>query len=235
VNLISQREKNMTILVVEDEYKITRFIQRGLEMEHYTVDVAYDGEEALNKLGVNDYDLIILDLMLPKKDGIEVCKEIRDRKIDAPVIMLTARDTIEDRIKGLDQGADDYIVKPFAFGELLARIRALLRREKTVKRSVLQISDLILDPATHEVTRTGKPLVLTSKEYRLLDYFMRRPGQVCTRTMIGEHIWGYNFVDSSNVIDVSVSNLRKKVDGEASLQLIKTVRNVGYKIIQEPR
>jgi len=225
----------MTILVVEDEHKITRFIQRGLEMEHYTVDVAYDGEEALDKLGVNDYDLIILDLMLPKKDGIEVCKEIRDKKIDAPVIMLTARDTIEDRIRGLDQGADDYIVKPFAFGELLARIRALLRREKTVKRSVLQISDLILDPATHEVTRAGKTVPLTSKEYRLLDYFMRRPGQVCTRTMIGEHIWGYNFVDSSNVIDVSVSNLRKKVDGDFSLQLIKTVRNVGYKIIQEPR
>lgn len=223
----------MTILVVEDEYKITRFIQRGLEMEHYTVDVAYDGEEALSKLGVNDYDLIILDLMLPKKDGIEVCKEIRERKIDTPVVMLTARDTIEDRIKGLDQGADDYIVKPFAFGELLARIRALLRREKTVKRSVLQVSDLILDPATHEVTRAGKPLILTSKEYRLLDYFMRRPGQVCTRTMIGEHIWGYNFVDSSNVIDVSVSNLRKKVDGDATLQLIKTVRNVGYKIIQD--
>jgi len=223
----------MTILVVEDEYKITRFIQRGLEMEHYTVDVAYDGEEALSKLGVNDYDLIILDLMLPKKDGIEVCKEIRERKIDTPVVMLTARDTIEDRIKGLDQGADDYIVKPFAFGELLARIRALLRREKTVKRSVLQVSDLVLDPATHEVTRADKPITLTSKEYRLLDYFMRRPGQVCTRTMIGEHIWGYNFVDSSNVIDVSVSNLRKKVDGDATLQLIKTVRNVGYKIIQD--
>ncbi len=225
----------MTILVVEDEYKITRFIQRGLEMEHYTVDVAYDGEEALNKLGVNDYDLIILDLMLPKKDGIEVCKEIRARKIDAPVIMLTARDTIEDRIKGLDQGADDYVVKPFAFGELLARIRALLRREKTVKRSVLQVADLVLDPATHEVTRGGTSIPLTSKEYRLLDYFMRRPGQVCTRTMIGEHIWGYNFIDSSNVIDVSVSNLRKKVDGDLPLQLIKTVRNVGYKIIQEPR
>ena len=225
----------MTILVVEDEYKITRFIQRGLEMEHYTVDVAYDGEEALNKLGVNDYDLIILDLMLPKKDGIEVCKEIRERKIDAPIIMLTARDTIEDRIKGLDQGADDYVVKPFAFGELLARIRALLRREKTVKRSVLEVADLVLDPATHEVTRSGKPVPLTSKEYRLLDYFMRRPGQVCTRTMIGEHIWGYNFVDSSNVIDVSVSNLRRKVDEGFSLQLIKTVRNVGYKIIQESR
>lgn len=222
----------MTILVVEDEYKITRFIQRGLEMEHYTVDVAYDGEEALGKIGVNDYDLIILDLMLPKKDGIEVCKEIRERKIDAPIIMLTARDTIEDRIRGLDQGADDYVVKPFAFGELLARIRALLRREKTVKRSVLQISDLVLDPATHEVTRAGEALNLTSKEYRLLDYFMRRPGQVCTRTMIGEHIWGYNFVDSSNVIDVSVSNLRKKVDGGQSLQLVKTVRNVGYKIIE---
>ncbi len=223
----------MTILVVEDEHKITRFIQRGLEMEHYTVDVAYDGEEALNKLGVNDYDLIILDLMLPKKDGIEVCKEIRDRKIEAPIIMLTARDTIEDRVKGLDQGADDYVVKPFAFGELLARIRALLRREKTVKRSVLQISDLVLDPATHEVTRAGSSVPLTSKEYRLLDYFMRRPGQVCTRTMIGEHIWGYNFIDNSNVIDVSVSNLRKKVDGGAALQLIKTVRNVGYKIIQD--
>ena len=225
----------MTILVVEDEYKITRFIQRGLEMEHYTVDVAYDGEEALNKLGVNDYDLIILDLMLPKKDGIEVCKEIRARKIEAPVIMLTARDTIEDRIKGLDQGADDYVVKPFAFGELLARIRALLRREKTVKRSVLQVADLVLDPATHEVTRADTPIPLTSKEYRLLDYFMRRPGQVCTRTMIGEHIWGYNFIDSSNVIDVSVSNLRKKVDGDLPLQLIKTVRNVGYKIIQDQR
>lgn len=223
----------MTILVVEDEHKITRFIQRGLEMEHYTVDVAYDGEEALDKISVNDYDLIILDLMLPKKDGIEVCKEIRERKIGAPIVMLTARDTIEDRIRGLDQGADDYIVKPFAFGELLARIRALLRREKTVKRSVLQISDLVLDPATHEVTRAGQVIPLTSKEYRLLDYFMRRPGQVCTRTMIGEHIWGYNFVDSSNVIDVSVSNLRKKVDGGSSLQLLKTVRNVGYKIIQE--
>jgi DNA-binding response OmpR family regulator len=222
----------MTILVVEDEYKITRFIQRGLEMEHYTVDVVYDGEEALSKIGVNDYDLIILDLMLPKKDGIEVCKEIRDRKISTPIIMLTARDTVEDRIKGLDQGADDYVVKPFAFGELLARIRALLRREKTVKRSVLQVADLILDPATHEVTRANKSLQLTSKEYRLLDYLMRRPGQVCTRTMIGEHIWGYNFIDQSNVIDVSVSNLRRKVDGGFPLQLIKTVRNVGYKMIE---
>lgn len=220
----------MTILVVEDEHKITRFIQRGLEMEHFTVDVAYDGEEALNKIEVNGYDLIILDLMLPKKDGIEVCKEIRAKKIDTPIIMLTARDTVEDRIRGLDEGADDYVVKPFAFGELLARIRALLRREKTVKRTKLQIADLVLDPATHEVTRNGNPIQLTSKEYRLLDYLMRRPGQVCTRTMIGEHIWGYNFVDNSNVIDVTISNLRKKIDSGQSLQLIQTIRNVGYKI-----
>jgi len=223
----------MTILVVEDEHKITRFIQRGLEMEHYTVDVAYDGEEALQKIGVNDYDLIILDLMLPKKDGVEVCREIRKRKIGVPIIMLTARDTVEDRVRGLDERADDYVVKPFAFGELLARIRALLRREKTVKRSILQVADLALDPATHEVTRGDRLVDLTSKEYRLLDYFMRRPGQVCTRTMIGEHIWGYNFIDSSNVIDVSVSNLRRKVDGDNPVQLVKTVRNVGYKIVKD--
>lgn len=220
----------MTILVVEDEHKITRFIQRGLEMEHFTVDAAYDGEEALSKIEVNGYDLIILDLMLPKKDGIEVCKEIRGKKIDTPIIMLTARDTVEDRIRGLDEGADDYVVKPFAFGELLARIRALLRREKAVKRSQLQIADLVLDPATHDVMRSNTPLQLTSKEYRLLDYLMRRPGQVCTRTMIGEHIWGYNFTDNSNVIDVTVSNLRKKIDDGQTLQLIQTVRNVGYKI-----
>lgn len=222
----------MTILVIEDEHKITRFIQRGLEMEHFTVDVAYDGEEALNKIEVNGYDLIILDLMLPKKDGIEVCKEIRAKKIDTPIVMLTARDTVEDRIRGLDEGADDYVVKPFAFGELLARIRALLRREKTVKRAQLKIADLVLDPATHEVTRADRPIQLTSKEYRLLDYLMRRPGQVCTRTMIGEHIWGYNFIDNSNVIDVTVSNLRKKVDGGQNLRLIQTVRDVGYKVKQ---
>jgi DNA-binding response OmpR family regulator len=220
----------MTILVVEDEHKIARFIQRGLEMEHYTVDVAYDGEEALNKIEINGYDLIILDLMLPKIDGVEVCKRIREKRIDTPIIMLTARDTVEDRIRGLDEGADDYVVKPFAFGELLARIRALLRREKTVKRTKLQIADLVLDPTNHEVTRGNKPIQLTSKEYRLLDYFMRRPGQVCTRTMIGEHIWGYNFVDNSNVIDVTISNLRKKIDGGSKIKLIQTVRDVGYKI-----
>jgi len=220
----------MTILVVEDEMKITRFIKRGLEMEHYTVDVAYDGAEGLEKAEINTYDLIILDIMLPKIDGIEVCKKLREGKIDTPIIMLTAKDTVEDRVKGLDAGADDYLTKPFAFGELVARIRALLRREKTVKTTKLQIGDLALDPATHEVARGDKEIQLSSKEYRLLDYMMRRPGHVCTRTMIGEHIWGYNFTDDSNVIDVYISYLRRKIDTGFKNKLIHTIRDVGYKI-----
>ena len=220
----------MTILVVEDEVKITRFIKKGLEMEHYTVEAAYDGKEALDKAEINNYDLIILDIMLPKMDGLAVCKKLRENKVETPIIMLTARDTVEDRIKGLDAGADDYLIKPFAFGELIARIRALLRREKTVKSTKLQIGDLVLDPATHEVYRGNKEIQLSSKEYRLLDYMMRRPGHVCTRTMIGEHIWGYNFTDDSNVIDVYISYLRRKVDSGQKNKLIHTVRDVGYKI-----
>ncbi len=225
----------MTILVVEDEIKITRFIKKGLEMEHYTVDTAYDGKEALEKAEINNYDLIILDIMLPKMDGIEVCKRIREKKIETPIIMLTARDTIEDRINGLDVGADDYLVKPFAFGELIARIRALLRRERTVKSTKLQVGDLLLNPATHEIFRGDKELYLSSKEYRLLDYMMRRPGHVCTRTMIGEHIWGYNFKDDSNVIDVYISYLRRKIDKGFHNKLIHTVRDVGYKIQDKKR
>lgn len=220
----------MTILVVEDEIKITRFIKKGLEMEHYTVEVAYDGEEALDMAEINSYDLIILDIMLPKIDGLDVCKRLRQAKVEAPIIMLTARDAVEDRINGLDAGADDYLVKPFAFGELVARIRALLRREKTVKSIKLKVGDLVLDPVTHEVHRGEKEIKLSSKEYRLLDYMMRRPGQICTRTMIGEHIWGYNFTEDSNVIDVYISYLRRKVDKGHRDKLIHTVRDVGYKI-----
>lgn len=220
----------MTILLVEDEQKITRFIKRGLELEHYTVDAALDGEEALRLVEINGYDLIVLDLMLPKKDGIEVCREIRKNGISTPVLMLTAKDLIDDKIQGLDSGADDYMIKPFAFGELLARIRALLRREKSVKQAKLQIADLVLDPATHEIKRGGKEIILTSKEYRLLDYFMRHPNQVCTRTMIGEHVWGYNFSQNSNVIDVYISYLRKKIDGGFPNKLFSTVRDVGYKL-----
>jgi len=220
----------MTILVVEDEIKITRFIKKGLEMEQYTVEATYDGKEALEKAEINNYDLIILDIMLPKIDGIEVCKRLREKKIETPIIMLTARDTVEDRVNGLDAGADDYLIKPFAFGELVARIRALLRRERTVKSTKLQVGDLILDPATHEVYRGNKEIQLSGKEYRLLDYMMRRPSHVCTRTMIGEHIWGYNFTDDSNVIDVYISYLRRKVDSGFKDKLIYTVRDVGYKI-----
>lgn len=220
----------MVILVVEDEVKITRFIKKGLEMEHYTVEVAYDGEDGLSKAEINNYDLIILDIMLPKMDGFEVCRKLREAKIETPVIMLTARNMVEDKIKGLDAGADDYLIKPFAFGELLARIRALLRREKTVKSTKLQVGDLVIDPANHEVMRNGKEVSLSSKEYRLLDYMMRRPGHVCTRTMIGEHIWGYNFTDDSNVIDVYISYLRKKIDTGFKIKLIHTVRDIGYKI-----
>jgi len=220
----------MTILVVEDEIKITRFIKKGLEMEHYTVETAYDGQEGYEKAGINNYDLIILDIMLPKMNGIEVCQKLREERIETPIIMLTAKDTVEDRIKGLDAGADDYLTKPFAFGELVARIRALLRREKEVKSTKLQVGNLTLDPATHEVFRGDKEVSLSSKEYRLLDYMMRRPAHVCTRTMIGEHIWGYNFTDDSNVIDVYISYLRKKVDSGFNNKLIHTVRDVGYKI-----
>lgn len=220
----------MTILLVEDEPKISRFIKRGLELEHYTVDAAFDGEEALHLVEINGYDLIVLDLMLPKKDGVEVCREIRKNNISTPVLMLTAKDLIDDKIQGLDSGADDYMIKPFAFGELLARIRALLRREKSVKQAELKIADLILNPATHEVKRGGKEIILTSKEYRLLDYFMRRPNQICTRTMIGEHVWGYNFSQNSNVIDVYISYLRKKIDGGFPNKLFPTVRDVGYKL-----
>ena len=220
----------MTILVVEDEVKITRFIKKGLEMEQYTVETVYDGEEALEKAEINNYDLIILDIMLPKVDGIEVCRVLREKKIETPIVMLTAKDTVEDRIKGLDAGADDYLIKPFAFGELVARVRALLRREKTVKSTKLQIGNLSLNPATHEVFRGDKEINLSSKEYRLLDYMMRRPNHVCTRTMIGEHIWGYNFTDESNVIDVYISYLRKKIDTGFNTKLIHTIRDVGYKI-----
>jgi len=220
----------MVILLVEDEVKITRFIKKGLEMEHYTVDVAYDGQTALDMAEINTYDLIILDIMLPKVDGVTVCKKIRESQIETPVIMLTAMDTIESKVSGLDAGADDYLIKPFAFSELLARIRALLRREKTVKATKLQIDDLILDPVAHSVSRGGKEITLRSKEYRLLDYMMRRPGQVCTRTMIGEHVWGYNFTDDSNVIDVYISYLRKKIDGGFKKKLIHTLHDVGYKI-----
>jgi len=220
----------MIILVVEDEHKIASFIKKGLEIEHYTVEHAYDGADALKKIETNDYDLIILDILLPKLDGFKVAKEIRNQKIHTPILMLTAKDSIEDKVKGLDSGADDYLVKPFALEELLARIRSLLRREKKVEDPKLKIDNLILDPKSHEITRANKNINLTSKEYRILEYLMRHPNQVCTRTMIAEHIWGYNFDKQSNIIDVYLTYLRRKIDKDHSRKLIQTIRGIGYKI-----
>jgi DNA-binding response OmpR family regulator len=221
----------MTILIVEDDHRIADFIKRCLEMERYTAEIVNSGEDAIAKTDINDYDVIILDIMLPKMSGLDVCRKLREQKIGTPVIMLTAKEAVEDRIEGLDAGADDYVVKPFAFNELLARVRAVLRREKIVKGAKLQVGDLVLNPATHEVHRGEREITLSSKEYKVLDYMMRRPGQVCTRTMIGEHVWGYNFMAyHSNLIDSYMSYLRKKIDANNRQKLLHTIRDVGYKI-----
>ena len=223
----------MRILVVEDERRIAAFIERGLEEEHYAVDVAYDGEEALDWAAVVDYDLILLDILLPKKDGIQVCRELRDRGSKVPILMLTARDAVEDRVRGLDSGADDYLVKPFAFQELLARIRALLRRQSEVKTTQLQVGDLVLDTVTRRATRAGQVIELTAREYALLEFLMRHPRQVLSRTQIAEHVWDYDFFSTSNVVDVYVGYLRRKIDKDFDQKLIQTVRGAGYKIEAE--
>lgn len=220
----------MIILIVEDEYKIASFLKKALEMEKYTTEIAKSGEEAIEKMEINDYDLAILDIMLPGIDGFLVCKKVRKMKIHTPVIMLTAKSGIKDRIKGLDAGADDYLTKPFSIDELLARTRSLLRREKNVRSPKLKIEDLELDPRSHEVTRGGGEIKLTSKEYKILDLLMRRKGQICSRNMIGEHVWGYEFSPLSNVIDVHINNLRRKIDGKNKIKIIETIREGGYKI-----
>jgi len=218
----------MYILVVEDEKKVAGFLKKGLQEEHYTVDVAYNGEESLLLAEVNHYDLIILDIMLPKKDGMMVLKELRSKKISTPILMLTAKDSLEDKVHGLDSGADDYLTKPFAFAELLARTRSLLRRGTPKKTTELTADDLILDPVTHEVTRLGKVIELTNKEYALLEYFLHNKGRVLTRSLISENIWGYQFDTETNVVDVYVNYLRSKIDYGYDKKLIHTVRGVGY-------
>ena len=218
----------MRILVIEDEKKVANFIKKGLEEEHYAVDTAYDGENGLYMAGVNEYDLIVLDLMIPKIDGLEVLRRIRDTKNSVPIMVLTAKDTVEDIVKGLDTGCDDYLTKPFEFIEFLARIRALLRREKKEKEPLLKIADLTLSLVSHKVIRGGKEIELTSKEYALLEYFMRNPEKVLTRTMISEHVWDYHFDSITNVIDVYVNYLRKKIDKDFDVKLIHTIRGVGY-------
>jgi DNA-binding response OmpR family regulator len=218
----------MRILVIEDEKKVASFIKKGLEEEHYAVDTAYDGEIGLYMADVNEYDLIVLDLMIPKIDGLEVLKRIRSSKNNVPILILTAKNTMEDIVKGLDSGCDDYLTKPFNFMVFLARIRALLRREKIEKEPLIKIADVILSPVTHKVTRRGMEIELTSKEYALLEYFMRNPDRVLTRTMISEHVWDYHFDSLTNVIDVYVNYLRKKIDKDFEPKLIHTIRGVGY-------
>ncbi len=218
----------MRILLIEDEKKIASFIQRGLKEEHYTVDVAHDGEQGLFLADVNPYDLIILDLMLPGKDGLSICRELRLKENDSPILMLTARDAVKDKVKGLDAGVDDYLTKPFAFEELLARVRAILRRQRSEKNPLLKVGDLELNQLTHQVNRGGKQVLLTSKEYSLLEYLMLNANKVVTRTMISEHVWQENFDSFTNVIDVYIKHLRNKVDKSTHKPLIHTLRGTGY-------
>lgn len=218
----------MRILIVEDEDKIADFIKRGLKENKFAVDVAKDGEEGLYLSDINTYDLIVLDLILPKIDGITVCKQIRGKKNSTPILILTARNQVNDRIKGLNAGADDYLAKPFAFTELLARVRALLRRQREDKNDVLKLADLEINQLTHEAMRAGKRITLTAKEYALLEYLVLHSGQVVTRTMISEHVWNEDFHSLSNVIDVHIRYLRKKVDSGFKKQLIHTLRGTGY-------
>lgn len=218
----------MRILIVEDEIKVANFIKKGLEEEHHAVDTAYEGETGLYMAEVNDYDLIVLDLMIPKIEGLEVLRRIRANQNTVPILVLTAKNTVEDIVRGLDAGCDDYLTKPFEFKEFLARIRALLRREKTDKDPLLKIADLTLSLVTHKVMRGGKEIELTSKEYALLEYFMRNPDRVLTRTMISEHVWDYHFDSMTNVVDVYVNYLRKKIDKGFEPRLIHTIRGVGY-------
>lgn len=222
----------MTILIIEDEVKLAEVLRKALVAERYTVDVANDGQEGFDKALKNNYGLIVLDLMLPKKDGMDVCRELRERHIHTPIIMLTARGVLEDRVQGLDLGADDYLMKPFEMEELFARIRALLRRRKTSEPLVLKVGDLIMDTKSHEVTRTGKKIALTPKEYRILDALMRQSGEALTRDQLIKEAWGHEFKEDNHELNVHMRYLRSKVDDGHDKPLIHTVRGVGY-IIKE--
>jgi DNA-binding response OmpR family regulator len=220
----------MRLLVVEDNRQLSAALERSLEDAGYVVDAAYDGAEGQALAEATAYDAIVLDILLPGKNGLEVCRELRARRINTPILMLTARDTVQDRVRGLDSGADDYLVKPFALSELLARLRALLRRESEQKGGWLEVGDLRLDPATRFVERAGRDIELTARQYALLEYFMRHPNQLLTREQIESHCWSYDFEATSNVVDVYVRRLRQQIDDPFDVKLLETVRGVGYRL-----
>lgn len=223
----------MRVLVVEDHVSVANFIIKGLREERYAVDHARNGNEALELALVGEYDVMVLDLMLPGLSGMEVAQRLREHGETLPILMLTARDSVNDKVDGLDAGADDYLTKPFAFAELLARLRALLRRQSTFIDNVLTIADLRLDPTTHEVERAGARLELTTKEYALLEYLLRNKNRVVSRTAIIEHVWDMHFDSDTNIVDVYIRYLRRKVDEPFDGKLIHTVRGVGYVLREE--
>jgi two-component system OmpR family response regulator len=221
------------LLVVEDEVKMAGLLKRALEREGYAVDVATTGPEALWAAEEVDYDAVVLDAAIPPPDGFEVCRKLREHNRWMPVVMLTARDAVEDRVRGLDAGADDYLTKPFSFAELYARLRALLRRQPSERRLVLEVGDLRLEPARRRVARNGVEVEVSPKEFSLLELFMRHPGEVLTRTEILEHVWDFAYDGTSNVVDVYVRYLREKIDRPFGRQTIRTVRGVGYVLENE--
>jgi DNA-binding response OmpR family regulator len=222
----------MRILLVDDEVKFSTVLRSGLEEHGFAVDLAHDGEQGYQLASIEPYDLLILDVMLPVVDGLQVCRRLRADRCNVPILMLTARDAVDDRVAGLDCGADDYLTKPFAFRELLARTRALLRRDGNSRDPVLRVADLELDTVSHGVRRGGRKVDLTSKEYAILEYFARNPNRVLTRAQIAEHVWDYDFVAMSNVVDVYVGYLRRKLGDDREPRLLHTVRGTGYQLRQ---
>jgi two-component system OmpR family response regulator len=223
----------MRILVVEDEERLAELIREGLAGEGHAVDIVHNGEDALDFVAAGDYDALVLDIMLPGMSGIELCRRLRARHDPTPILLLTALDAVEDRVAGLDAGADDYLVKPFAFAELSARLRALSRRPTESLDPILTVGDLRLDPATRQVRRGADEHELPNKQFRILEYLMRHPNQVLTREMITEHVWDYDVPNSPNVIDVHIRALRRALDDPYEVKLIQTVRGAGYRIVDE--
>lgn len=224
----------MRLLVVEDEPRLATLLRRGLTEEGHAVDLSGSGEEALEWTDTATFDAIVLDVMLPQIDGLEVCRRLRKRRIHTPVLLLTARDAVQDRVAGLDAGADDYLVKPFAFAELAARLRALARRPPESNETILRVGELALDPATHRAWRADSELTLPNKEFRILEQLMRNPNRVLTRAMIADHVWNYDFPNVTNVIDVHILSLRRKLNDPYPGELIQTVRGAGYRMCTPP-